>query len=88
VPAGRPRNPAGAGDHAPILRLRQTAEDEAALNIIRLDVAIAAKRGQRLTETEAVRHAIRTEAVRLAGPDRLEHATEVVTRRRTRRRAS
>lgn len=82
MPAGRPRKHAGSGDASPVLYLRQTAEDEAALNLIRFDAAVATGRPQRLTVIQAARHALRAEALRLAGPERFAHATAVVTRKR------
>lgn len=84
MPAGRPRNHAGAGDGAPILFMRQTAEDEAALNVIRFDAALAAGHGWRMTAVEAARHALRAEALRLAGPERLERATALMVKKRRR----
>jgi hypothetical protein len=77
MPAGRPRKPGGSTAAAPILSWRQTSEDEAALRIIKLE------RGQ-ATVLDAARLAIRYEALRLAGQERLDRETAAVTRKRER----
>jgi hypothetical protein len=74
MPAGRPRNPAGAGERAPVLSLRLDAMTEAALGLVR---------GQ-LTAGRAVQAMLRAEALRLAGPERLRRATDAIIRRRRR----
>lgn len=82
--AGRPRKPAGSGEHAPVFSVRLTAEDEGHLNVIRFDRATALERRGRLTTVEATRHAWREEALRLAGPERVANAVAVATRKRRR----
>jgi hypothetical protein len=74
MPAGRPASPAGAGTTAPVLHLRQTAEDEAALKLIAQQLGAG--------RLEAARHALRTEALRLGGPDLFAAALGEVMRRR------
>jgi hypothetical protein len=69
MPAGRPRNPAGAGEDAPVYRLRLTAELEAALALIGRD---------------AVPGLILARARRDHGAERVAQETAAVTRRRER----
>ena len=74
-PGGRPPKPGGATAAAPVLYLRLDAETEASLAIIKFE-------RQTRTLLDAARLAIRFEAVRLAGRERVERATEVATRKR------
>lgn len=80
MPAGRPRKPGGAGEGAPVLSIRLDAEHEAAVEIIRFE-------GQLATRREAALMALRYQALRMAGQDRLDRATAAVTRKRSKLRA-
>lgn len=77
MPAGRPRSPAGAARSAPVLSIRLDAEVEGALNVVRHEL------GQ-IPARAAVQAALREVALRLAGPERLRHAIEVLVRKRRR----
>lgn len=84
MPAGRPRKPAGSGESAPTVSVRLTAEDEAALNVIRFDGAFAEGRTRRLSPAEATRLAWRELALRMAGPERVERASALMIKKRRR----
>lgn len=78
MPAGRPRSPSGTGRDAPVLSLRLDAEHEAALNIIMDGEQLAPTRRQ------AALLAIKYQALRKGGPERLERAARAVAAKRSR----
>ncbi len=84
MPAGRPgpgqpRKPAGAGEDAPVVSVRLDAEHEAAVEIIRFE-------GKLGTRREAVLMALRYQALRMAGAERLERGAAAVAAKRGRKR--